>query len=179
MVFFRGKPLVNIPSYDVDFTPQQTKSVLALLILEHGYALVRNGTAYELRSEIAKKGAYGNVVLEVKPNKSSISRNRIFSHPLDTASVKTARRITELSSKYGVTFRNLVTWTGNKSDDNTFTYAGFSSFNDFMTYIKKRLNLTKTSMTVTDSNLLSYSGGSVKYASLVKNLMNDISFISI
>lgn len=181
MVVFNSKPFTNLEQFPSDVSDEEKRFITALLIEEHGVTLSKGKNSYAIRSNIYTKGGYGNVVLDVYKTKSGVKVNQFITlngATMPSDSVKASQR---LETKFGVNIDGGIRWTGNSGQPNTFEYAKFSSFADYVKYIKQRFNLPAglTNKVELNNQLSRYSGKVVGYAGAVRNIMGNISVVAL
>lgn len=179
MIVFHSKPLVNLPALPSHFSKDEKRIITALLIEEHGVKLVQNNSAYELRSTIYKNGAYGNVVLGTRRKSATVANNKFF--PLKQSEIPSdsLKMMSSLESKYDIDLTGAYRWTG--KEGTMYDYAVFSSFDAFLSYIRRRLGLPdslKNGGSI-DKLLDTYSGGVKGYVAAVKSIYNKVNVLDI
>lgn len=181
MILLNNKIITDIPEFPSEMSEKEQIFITALLVEEHGVILDPKTNSYKIKSIIAKKGGYGNVVLDVSKRPAGTAGGRITNIPEHKISKDASDTLSALKSKYAVEIDSFITWSGSSTDKRVYTYAGFASFTDFIKYIKLRLQLPESLANDSALNkiLASYSGYASNYSQAVRSLMKNIKIVAL
>lgn len=179
MILLNNKIINAMPQFPADMQADETKFITALLVMEHGVVLDPKSNSYTLKSSIAKKGGFGNVVLDVTDRSGNVVKNKIMTIPESKITKEASDTFKGLKTKYDVKIDSFIQWTGSESDKRVYTYAGFTSFAEFIKYIRKRLQLPDSlkDKVMLDKQLVTYSGSASNYANNVRSLYKNVSIV--